>query len=1426
MNPRLRRLGARLFRQLDAGRGQVALLAILAYLPLLLTHRGMVAADTKPYLTLDPWGLLSDASSMWQPDFAMGTVTHQNLGFLWPVGPFFAAGDLLGLSDWVVQRLWLGSILLAAGLGLRWFLRTIGWRGTPVLVASLAYMLSPYVLDYIARISVILLPWAGLPWMLALTVRALRTPGWRHPALFALVTLTIGGVNATSLLLVGLGPVLWIAWSVAEGTVAWRRALGASSRIGLLVLATSIWWAIGLRTQAAYGLPTLRLTETYEVIADAATAPELFRGLGYWFFYGQDKLGAWIEPAYAYTRWALPLSFALPLFGLLAAAVTRFRYRSHLLLLFGVGMLAAAAAHPFDAPSPLGQVFKAWTTTDAGLAMRSTPRALPLVVLATSVFLGAGAAALGRRIPRFREPLAAILCLAILANFAPLWRGQLLGDNLERPEEVPTHWLALAASLDDVSDPHETRVLEVPGSDFAAHRWGNTVDPILPGLMERGHVARELVPLGTPASASLLVALDTEIQEGRFDPGSLAPLAHLMGVGDIVFRGDLQYERYRTPRPPDIWANLLAADGLGVPTLLGDGLANVAGPQRPLVDEHTLDRPPGAQVPPAIAVFALEESSPILRAADPSRPVVIAGDAEGLVAAAGEGFLEPGRPVFFSATLAESPDVANQSGALLLLTDTNRKRGQRWGTIRETQGYTERLDEVSLADDPTDQRLEAFPDLQGSQTVAFQEGIRASATAYGNPVTFIPSARPFHAVDGDLQTAWSVSAFADARGERLLLEFDEPVPVPSVTLLQAVTYGQNRTITDVRIHHDGGSTDVALGEPSHSSGQVVPLGFSSTSFLDIEIMATSEGDPKWYFGYSGVGFAEVGVPGVSSDETIALPTDLTDLLDADHGQELAVLLTRLRSDPLDPVRTDGEEYLDRTLVLPWDRTFALSGESRLSAHASPETIAALLGADAWPMTASATSSLAGSVRSSAVSAIDGDDDSSWQPALGGQNGQEITLSFLEPQRVGPLTLRFRDDGNHSVPTVVAISGDQATLGTYHFEPLPPPTDGERRLEVDLPDVEVSELSIRIDVVQQKVTMDWYSGLPVELPFGLIDIEGLPVPPVNRLLPVSCLDDLILLDGESVPVRMTGSVDDALERTAIAIEACGPALQLDAGEHHLEVAPGRSTGIDIDRLVVRSVGSGASPASDSLPTVRVVDWSKTSRDLVAAASPSPFWLVLGESFSDGWRLSSDAIEVPAAPVLVDGYANGWLIDPAGHEGELSLHLEWTPQRIVRIGLLVSLLAVFLCLALARRGRRDEGTGEAAVHLVDPRGGLAVTGNRTAAMVGVVFAIGAWSNLPAWPMAAPLLGVAMGLVLAGRCWRRILPLLATVLMATAALMVVIDQVRFRYPRDFIWPTFFDQYHVIGVLAVLCTLAEAIRTRLARRAVRPAGHPPERQ
>src|SRR5690606_32152804 len=133
------------------------------------------------------------------------------IGYLWPMGPWYWFFETLGFPDWVAQRLWLGTLLFAAALGVRFLLSTLGWRdargpggggGHAVLGAWLTYMLGPCILDAAARISVILLPWAGLPWLIALTVRALRNGGWRDPAWFALVVLTVGGINATALIMV------------------------------------------------------------------------------------------------------------------------------------------------------------------------------------------------------------------------------------------------------------------------------------------------------------------------------------------------------------------------------------------------------------------------------------------------------------------------------------------------------------------------------------------------------------------------------------------------------------------------------------------------------------------------------------------------------------------------------------------------------------------------------------------------------------------------------------------------------------------------------------------------------------------------------------------------------------------------------------------------------------------------------------------------------------------------------------------------------------------------------------------------------------------------------------------------------------------------------------------------------------------------
>src|SRR3954452_921988 len=74
----------------------LALLAAISYVPLLLTAPGKVAADTKAYLYLDPSRLLSRALSLWDPNVGMATVTHQTIGYLWPMGPWFWLLDKIG----------------------------------------------------------------------------------------------------------------------------------------------------------------------------------------------------------------------------------------------------------------------------------------------------------------------------------------------------------------------------------------------------------------------------------------------------------------------------------------------------------------------------------------------------------------------------------------------------------------------------------------------------------------------------------------------------------------------------------------------------------------------------------------------------------------------------------------------------------------------------------------------------------------------------------------------------------------------------------------------------------------------------------------------------------------------------------------------------------------------------------------------------------------------------------------------------------------------------------------------------------------------------------------------------------------------------------------------------------------------------------
>ena len=91
--------------------------------------------------------------------------------------------------------------------------------------------------------------------------------------------------------------------------------------MGVLSLGVSLFWIAGLRVEGAYGVDILKYTETLPAIVGTSLASEVVRGLGYWYFYGSDRLGAWKQAAVKLEEnlWLMGTSFAIPFFGVLGA---------------------------------------------------------------------------------------------------------------------------------------------------------------------------------------------------------------------------------------------------------------------------------------------------------------------------------------------------------------------------------------------------------------------------------------------------------------------------------------------------------------------------------------------------------------------------------------------------------------------------------------------------------------------------------------------------------------------------------------------------------------------------------------------------------------------------------------------------------------------------------------------------------------------------------------------------------------------------------------------------------------------------------------------------------------------------------------------------------------------------------------------------
>lgn len=1287
----------------------VPAIALVAYLPNLLGARGKVTSDTKVYLYLDPKRFLPQLSTLWNPAMGMGTVSHQQIGYLFPIGPYFWLTNELGIPLWIAQRVWMGSILFAAGGGVVYLARKCGLKPQGVLIAALAYELSPYLLQYTGQTSVVLLSWAALGWLIGLAIWTARGGGWRPVVLFALVATAAGSTNATALFLVGLAVIVWFPFGIwVTREVSLRDSVVAIVKLSTASVVLSAWWLGDLLVEKFYGFNILSVTETVPQISHTSLSSEVLRGLGYWYFYGSEVVGPWHLPSIGYetSTWLLIVSFLLPAIALLCAGTIRWRHRSYFVALVVVGVVVSVGAYPYSHPSAFGALVKWFTSQTAGVgaALRNLDRAGPLVVLGLAMLLGAGAEVWIEKLALLRPKMSYVVLVVliglIVANLPSIWDGNAYTPTFLWPGKVPTYYNQAAAYLD--SGNNHSRVLIEPGNAFSAYNWGYTADSVWPGILTRPTVERRQVPQGTAPSIQLQTALDEPVQQEIFDPASIAPIARLMSAGDMVWQSNLEWSRNNSPLPQLAWLMLQGGGvppGLGKPVYFGPLTPDSTPHSYPSFNEQNLSIPSGTPLPPALAVFPVANPRPIVRTESTASSLIVDGSSSGLVEAAPTGLLNGTPSILYSGSIVSDPSEFNAAmakNAQLVLTDTNRKRAEIWTSLRDNFGYTETANEVPPSN-PYDYRLNIFPGAPPSAwTVSQLSGVQSvTASSYSARSALDPSFRPQRAIDANDSTAWEVYGSHSPDGQWWQVKFLNPIVDNHIRLLQPSGPKANRWITKVTLTFDGASPEVVkLGMKSRVGyGQMIYFPTKTFTTLRVTIDSTNLDGSKNANLYSAapVGLSDVAVVGNHAVDTIALPTDmLTAAGPSSINHRLTVLMSRNRNTPYPPA-TDSELTLTRSLQLPTARSFSVSGTAGLSTLLADRQIdQALSGTDApGGIVASSSGYLSGSPANRASAAFDGNPSTFWSSPFGKGNqvNSWVQARLPKPVTFDHLNLQVIADGRHSVPTAVEIS----TRSGARIVTLPPIADGTTRNHVVSVPINFSPLhgsTVRLTI--KAVRFEYAPSVPptrgATLPVGIaeVGIPGvrMPDPPAN--IPSTCRGNLLSIDGLPVWVRVSGTTADALMHAALHFQGCGPSkhgVQLNAGPNVIVSTPGNKTGFDINSLALDSApGGSAMPltASGDLqpatappsPVARVLSSTEDSYQISVRSSGKPYWLVVGQSYNAGWKASVVGGQSLGPPQLIDGYANGWMVTPGPAGSVTTFDVTWSPQRVEDLALAIS------------------------------------------------------------------------------------------------------------------------------------------------------------
>ncbi|MFM7686906.1 MAG: hypothetical protein ACKPDI_13425, partial [Actinomycetota bacterium] len=726
---------------------------------------------------------------------------------------------------------------------------------------------------------------------------------------------------------------------------------------------------------------------------------------------------------------------------------------------------------------------------------------------------------------------------------------------------------------------------------------------------------------------------------------------------------------------------------------------------------------------------------------------------------------------------------------LVVFTDSNRDRAHHWRSSQDVHGFTESGgdDRDALRLDEGDQRLPVFGPANYSvdQTIASLEGgLRVRASAYGEPFAYRPEERAAMAVDGDPDTAWVVADRSDPVGEFIEVSNTDGV----LRLLQPQDNRANRRITSVRIDHglSIAPLTVDLDERSMTSpGQLVEV--PSGTPLRITITGVGPRAGGTDTGASAVGFAELGVG--AHTEVVRLPR-YAEPADA----PIAIVMQRLRTDPLNRWRSDPERTIERTFTLANAHEVQGSVRLRLDARASDQVINALDGT----IGAVANRRLTGDPGARGVFATDDDTATAWTSPFGAAIGSTLRAA-VGGERLDRLEVLQPTDDHHST-----ITGVRVIQGAATQEITVPPPDAAGLSVITLANpLRRGEFALEVTSIQTRTTIDRRFAEVTELPVSIVELRGDGLGRSQFALADHapfCAADLLTLDGEPIGVSM----DEGAYRMLLAGESverpiCEPgSIALTAGDHRLSTHS--VAGIDVDAVVLRSADASADGAV--APTVQV-QRTRLTRTATVAPCPTGCWLVLGEGYNRGWTASIDGRSL-GDPAQIAGGMNGWAL-PASDSATV-VRMEWTAQTPVTIGLLASAAAIVLCLGLALRVRRRTRPVvrlDVAVPHLD-RAVLQPASLRGALASGATALV--VTLLIAGPSAAAAVALPAALVVALRR-PRIAAVSAALLFTALAAMAVRRQLSMRFPADAAWPSRFEHLHRPGMVVVALLVAGCV-------------------